>query len=412
MDYQKLFVSVPEAIVLLSPDFTILAANDRYLEVTMRTHDELIGKDFLKTFPDNPDASESKNEMLLRQSLENTLRTKHVDYLDVLRYDIPRPASQGGGFDVRYWEASHTPILDDEGNVECLMQLTKDVTEREVAKLELSETQEKFKFMAEAMPLLIFTTNTEGKITYLNQRWGKYTGTATKELIYNGVKQVFHPEDAATFTTRWADAFANNTELQMEVRVKASEGIYRWHLARILPQVDESGKLLMWVGAITDIHNSKQLVEELLEANTQMEQLSNHVQQAFKKVESERNILERLIIESPAFFCILKGPEHTFELINKNYQKIFPGKELLHKPVAKALPEVVDQGYIAILDKVYQTGESYVAEHIRIMLDRYNTGALEELTISFQYQPLYDENNTIYGILVFGYEIPALSHQQ
>lgn len=411
MDYQKLFVHIPEAIVVLSPAYSILAASDKYLEVTLRTRDELIGKDFLKTFPDNPNVSESKNERLLRQSLDKALQSKKVDYLDVLRYDIPRPAAQGGGFDVRYWEASHTPVLDDTGNVAYIVQLTKDVTEREVAKLELSESQEKFRFMAEAMPLLIFTTNVDGKITYLNQRWEKYTGVAAKELIYNGIKQAFHPEDAAAFDTRWADAFSNNTELQMEIRIRASEGVYRWHLARILPQVDENRKLLMWVGAITDIHGAKQMVQELLEANTQMEQLSNHVQQAFKKAESERRILERLIIESPAFFCILKGPDHIFELVNNNYQKIFPGKELLHKSVAEALPEVIEQGYIDILDKVYQTGKTFVGEHTRILLDRYNTGELEELTLSFQYQPLYDEHDSIYGILVFGYEIPAVSTQ-
>lgn len=406
MDFQKIFSHIPEAIVVLSPDLKILTATDAYQRVTMRSLEELVGKDFLNTFPDNPEAVESKNEKLLRQSLERVLQSKKPDYLDVLRYDIPRPEVQGGGFEVRYWEAIHAPVLDDAGNVEAIIQRTTDVTERELAKLALSESQEKYRFMAEAMPQLIFTMNSGGKITYLNQRWTRFTGLPVKELIFNGIDQVIHPDDAPAFGERLQDALESNTELQMEIRIKASEGIYRWHLARILPKLDEQGQLVLWVGTISDIHDPKQMVQDLLEANTQMVQLSEHVQVAYNKAEAERMKLERLLMESPAFFCMLKGPEHRYELVNQNYQKIFPGKELLHKTVAEALPEVVNQGIIEILDQVYQTGESYTTERMHIKLDRNGTGDLEDLLISFQYQPLYNEHHQVYGILVFGYELP------
>lgn len=406
MDFQKIFAHIPEAVVVLSPDLKILTATDAYQRVTMRSLEELVGRDFLNTFPDNPESAESKNEKLLRQSLERVLQTKKADYLDVLRYDIPRPKALGGGFEIRYWEAVHTPVLDDAGNVEAIIQRTNDVTERELAKSALSESQEKYRFMAEAMPQLIFTMNASGKITYLNQRWTRFTGLSVTELLSNGINQVFHPDDVPVFEARLQNAMADNTEMQMEIRVKASQDIYRWHLARILPKLDENGRLLLWVGTVSDIHEPKQMVQELLEANTQMVQLSEHVQLAYNKAEAERLKLERLLMESPAFFCILKGPEHRYELINQNYQKIFPGKSLMHKTVAEALPEVVDQGIIEILDNVYQTGKSFTTDRMHIMLDRNGTGNLEDLLISFQYQPLYNEHNQVDSILVFGYELP------
>ena len=409
MDFQKIFTLIPEPIVVVSPDFEILAATDTYLKVTMRTREELIGRHFLQTFPDNPNAEESKNERLLRQSLENVLRTKEVDYLDVLRYDIPKPEEMGGGFEIRYWEASHTPLLNDAGEVAAIIQRTNDVTEREMAKLALSESQEKFRFMAEAMPLLIFTLDENNRLTYLNKRWENYTGVSTKELIHNGFQQAIHPEDEALFRGRLKAVLEQRVELQMELRLKAREGAYRWHLMRVLPQLDENGKLMMWVGALSDIHNTKQMVQELLETNTQMAQLSEQVQKAYNKAEAERRKLERLIMESPAFFCILIGPEHRFELVNDNYQKIFPGKQLLNRTVADAIPEVVEQGFIDLLDNVYRTGVSYSAERTVVKLDRNNTGELEDLMVSFQYQPLYNEDDEISGILVFGYELPMNS---
>jgi PAS domain S-box-containing protein len=412
MDFQKLFVHIPEPVVVVSPAYKILTATDAYLQVTMRSREELIGKDFLSLFPDNPDTSASRNEKLLRQSLDNALQSKKVDYLDVLRYDIPRPEDQGGGFDVRYWEASHTPVLDNKGNVEFIIQRTNDVTEREITKLALSESNEKFRFMAEAMPQLIFTTNATGELTYLNQRWATYTGLPIKELVYNGIQQVLHPEDAENYNMRLQQAYATNSELQMELRIKATEGDYRWHLVRVLPQVHEDGQLMMWVGTITEVHGSKQMVEELLESNLQMSELSDQVQLAYKKAESERQILERLIMESPAIFCILEGPEHRFKMMNDNYKKLFPGRDLIDKTLSEAMPEVAEQGFVGLLDNVYQTGESYISPRSCVMIDKYDNGELEPYTVAFHYQPLFDENETIYGILVFGYELPVEEKQQ
>lgn len=164
-------------------------------------------------------------------------------------------------------------------------------------------------------------------------------------------------------------------------------------------------KIMMWVGSYTDIHDTRQLVMELLASNEQMVTLSDQVQLAFQKAEAERMAMEQLILKAPFFCCILKGADHRYELVNENYQKLLPKKELIGKTVAEVLPEVVEQGFTQILDKVYQTGEDFVAEGIPIKLDRYNTTDLEELFLTFIYQALYDEQGKITGILVFGHDV-------
>jgi PAS domain S-box-containing protein len=402
MDYTKLFSHIPAAMVVLSPDYRILTATDAYLRITMRTREQIIGKQFLlEAFPDK---ELSYEENPVRASLDKALQSKEVDYLDVIRYDLPKPEAEGGGYDVRYWEASHTPVLDEEGKVTYLLQHTTDVTERELAKLALSESEEKFRFMAEAMPQLIFTTDAAGNITYLNKRWESYTNLSIEELLKEGWHNVIHPDDMPAVTAKWEEAFRKGTDMQVELRKRDKDGAYRWHLCRTLPMQDNEGNILMWVGSSTDIHDTRQMVQELLEANEQMSQLSDQVQQAYEKAESERKMLETLFMQAPAMFCILKGPEHRFELINEKYQQLYPDKEMLHKPLAEAVPEIQAQGFIELLDEVYNTGRAYIAEEVPIMLDKNNNGKLEETYFTFSYHPIY-ETGKVSGILAFGYEV-------
>ncbi|MFT2009296.1 PAS domain-containing protein [Pontibacter sp. 13R65] len=405
MNLYKFLVHLPDSVVLLSPDLKVLEATDKYLEITRRTREELIGQSFLESFPDNPDDPNSRNGYLLRQSLETVLQTRKTDYLEVLRYDIPKPASEGGGYYLRYWEAIHTPVLDDEGEVSFIIQKTSDVTERELSKRALAIEESKFKFMADAMPQLIFTTDATGNLTYLNQRWQTFTGISLQELQANNWHQVIHPNDLPSITAKWQEAMEHGKEMQAEIRKRDKLGVYRWHLCRSLPMHDEEGNIVMWVGSSTDIHETRQLVLELLESNEQMVALSDQVQHSFLKAEAERKIMEQLIHKAPFFCCTLKGPDHRYELVNENYQKLLPSKDMLGKSVAEVLPEVVEQGFLQILDKVYTTGEDFVAEGVPIKLDRYNNNQLEEMYLTFIYQAMRNEHGEIIGILVFGYDV-------
>ncbi|GAA4425696.1 hypothetical protein GCM10023188_06880 [Pontibacter saemangeumensis] len=402
MDYKKFFSHIPAAMVVLSPDYKILAATEAYLQITMRTRAQILGKHFLlEAFPDK---ELSYEENPVRVSLDKALQSKKVEYLDVIRYDLPKPESAGGGYDVRYWEASHTPVLDEEGNVEFLIQHTSDVTERELAKLALSESEEKFRFMAEAMPQLIFTTDATGKLTYLNKRWESFTGIPIEELLKDGWQDVIHPEDMPIVAAKWEESFEKGTDMQLELRKRDKDGVYRWHLCRTLPMKDEKGNILMWVGSSTDIHDTRIMVQELLEANEQMSALSDQVQVAYMKAENERKKLERLIMQAPAMFCILKGPEHRFELVNTQYQQLFPKRQLQGLTVVEALPEVIEQGFVQLLDNVYSTGKEFIAEEVLIRLDRQDNGQLQDVYLNFIYQPLY-EAEQVAGILVFAYDV-------
>ncbi|OKL40649.1 PAS domain-containing protein [Pontibacter flavimaris] len=408
MDTLDFFSNVPENIIIISPEHRILAVTDTYLKTTGRRREELIGLIFLlEAFPNN-DVPYEENPV--RISIDNAIHTKEADYLDVIRYDIAKPAEEGGGYSERYWEASHTPVLDEEGSIKYVIQNTHDVTEREMARQAQAMSEEKFRFLTDAVPQLIFMLDGEGKPAYVNKRWVDYTGTSPEDTLHNnGWELAIHPDDLQLVRQRMREAILAGEELQLEYRIRNKYGMYRWFLTKTLPMQDENGNTLLWVGSSSDVQDAKQLVQELLDSNEQMSVLADQVQQAYTKAEVERRTLERLIMKAPVFFSILRGPEHRYELVNEKYRQLMPQKELLGKAVAEVLPEVAEQGFVTILDEVYNSGKEYVAEDLTVSLDRYNTGNLEEMQLTFIFQAIYDEQHQVNGIMICGYDITGIA---
>jgi len=124
LDYAGLFDASPNPYLVLDRALTIVGANRAYLAATKRELADILGRWAWDAFPTDPDT--------LRQSIasfERVLRTGQSDTVAVLRFDIPRPEAEGGGFEERYWSITHTPVLDGNGEVSLVLQHPIDVTE-------------------------------------------------------------------------------------------------------------------------------------------------------------------------------------------------------------------------------------------------------------------------------------------
>lgn len=121
-----------------------------------------------------------------------------------------------------------------------------------------------------------------------------------------------------------------------------------------------------------------------------------------------KSSLENLLMQAPALICILRGPEHVFELVNPLFAQLFSRRTLLGKPVRESLPELNSQPYQGILDRVYQTGESFHGKEAKVKIDRREDGAIEQGYFNFSYQPLRSSKGTIEGVLVFAFEVTEL----
>lgn len=126
------------------------------------------------------------------------------------------------------------------------------------------------------------------------------------------------------------------------------------------------------------------------------------------KLADERARLEAMFEAAPSFIGLLEGPEHRFVLANAAYRRLVGGRELVGLTVAEALPEVVEQGFIGLLDQVRTTGQAVIMSAAPVELNTGPGGAVETHYLDFVYQPLKDADGTIAGVFVEGYDVTGL----
>lgn len=128
-DYGALFRVLPSPYMIIDRDFRYVEVNAAYCAVLERRREDLIGRNLFEAFPD---AGESGRR--LRASFQRVLDTGRPDSLPLIPYAIERPASRGGGFEMRYWSAAHVPLPGPDGQVAFIVQNTVDVTELQQLK--------------------------------------------------------------------------------------------------------------------------------------------------------------------------------------------------------------------------------------------------------------------------------------
>ena len=138
VDFERLLAVAPHPYMLLDRELTIVWANAAYLAATGRQRDDIIGRHVFDAFPGGPYDPEGLGMRQLRQSLDTVMQTRQPDVLALIRYAIPRMTEAGLVFEDRYWSASHTPILDERGEVSLILQQTDDVTELQSLRLSLA----------------------------------------------------------------------------------------------------------------------------------------------------------------------------------------------------------------------------------------------------------------------------------
>ncbi|WP_346032550.1 sensor histidine kinase [Erythrobacter westpacificensis] len=261
----------PNPYVIMDTDLHLVWMNEAYLRATMRQREDIIGRKMFDAFPSDPDTESFRQ---LNRSLRRVLGTGEVDEIALIRYDIARP---DGGLDVRFWSATHTPLLGDDGKVEYILKHTVDVTELH-------------------------------KLRQLRDEMG---------------------------VVRRADAVeARNRDLQEESR----------------------------------------RMTELFE-------------------------------QAPGFVAVLEGPEHRFRMTNEAYRELVGRSDILGLPVREALPEIVDQGFVDILNTVRATGEPYVGRREQVLLESEKGEGASKRFLNFIFQPIFDGDQGVSGIMVQGYDI-------
>jgi PAS domain S-box-containing protein len=142
-----------------------------------------------------------------------------------------------------------------------LRQQAELLKEQELAELR-RESEERYRFLAEAQPDQIWTAMPNGELDYVNQRVLDYFDTSFSEHVAEGWIQVTHPDDLPHTLQVWQQALETGSAYENELRLRrAADESYRWHLTRALPMRDRHGEIVKWFGSNTDIEDRKSAEE-------------------------------------------------------------------------------------------------------------------------------------------------------
>ncbi len=124
-----------------------------------------------------------------------------------------------------------------------------------------------------------------------------------------------------------------------------------------------------------------------------------------RQIGVERNRLADVFRQAPSFLAVVRGSDHRFEFANDAYFALVGHRDIVGKPVADALPEARDQGFVALLDAVLNTGVPYVGREVPIALARTSGAIAEERYVDFVYQALTEADGTRSGVVAHGSDV-------
>src|SRR5579872_1967449 len=126
--YRLLFEGAPTPLLVLTPEFQIVAVSDSYLRATMTRRHDIVGRGLFEVFPDNPNDPAANGVQNLQNSLNKVLSTRKPDEMAIQKYDVRRPIEEGGSFEERYWSPLNTPVFNDKGAIAYIIHQVEDVT--------------------------------------------------------------------------------------------------------------------------------------------------------------------------------------------------------------------------------------------------------------------------------------------
>ena len=134
-----------------------------------------------------------------------------------------------------------------------------------IANDAIQEREDQLRFMAAAMPEILFTADANGRIDSLSEKFHQYTGKALHQLSALGWSDLVHAEEKDHTIDAWKSAIVQGTEFRSTCRLLAKDGTYRWFQCRAVPMQDKRRGTVRWFGVCADIDDHKTLEDKLAE---------------------------------------------------------------------------------------------------------------------------------------------------
>jgi len=297
--FRTIAEALPEIIWTATPDGVDDYFNPHCYEYTGMTFEQLHGSAWKEiVHAEDVDKCLEKWQSALRTGdaydVEYRLRGKDGTY----RWFVGRasPIRNAAG-EIIKWFGTCTDIENQKKSQEVLEGQVQERT------LQLAESNARlqrelyFHTMAEGIAEIVWTASPDGEIDFTNQRWTDYCGLTPEQSLGKGWTRAVHPDDLDLSLAKWENSLLTASPLEVEYRIKAKTGAFRWFLVRANPIRNAEGEIIKWFGSCTDIENQKQnqqlLEEQILERTTQLAEVNTRLQEEMLERDFARNELDQ-----------------------------------------------------------------------------------------------------------------------
>lgn len=307
IDYKILFESTTNLHIAVSPDLKIVAVNNAYLKATMKKREDILGKDILHVFPNNPSDSNSDYSNPLF-SLNSVLENKKIEQIEIQKY-IKNPK---GILEKRYWSIENKPILNEKNEIIYILKCMKDITKLILAQknkndvkikteslaIELTKYSEKnqdlnielekiiihrtsqleralsdvlhYKFAIDTS-CIVAITNQNGIIQHANDNFCKISKFTYEELINQDHRIINSGYHSKEFMKNLWETITNGKVWKGEMKNKCKDGTFYWVDTTIVPFIDSTNESSKFLSIRTDISKRKEAEQKLLNHKEELE---------------------------------------------------------------------------------------------------------------------------------------------
>jgi PAS domain S-box-containing protein len=180
------------------------------------------------------------------------------------------------------------PAFDDKGTLVNWFGVNTDISRQIEAETAFSQSEAKFRVLADSMPQMVWSASPSGACDYFNARWYEFTGVPIGSADGAAWSLLIHPGDQPTTLAAWGQCLASGVPLHIEFRLRHCDGSYRWVLGRAQAERNSNGEITQWYGTFTDI-------EELVQARHVLKRSNDELEAAVRARTGERNLLATLV---------------------------------------------------------------------------------------------------------------------
>ena len=259
-ELRVLIDTIPQFVWMMRPDGSAEYHNQRWYDYTTVTYEQAQGNEWIECL--HPD-----DRQRILDAWQTSIQTGAP-------YEVEQRLRNGINGDYRWFLARSVPFKDARGQTVKWFGTSTDIHDRKRAQQQLkecrenrrvlAESEENLRVLAETVPQMVWTARPDGAVEYWNQRWYDYSGSSPEQSLGYGWSQFLHPDDYEHTLTVWRHALTTGEAYEIEYRLKnGNTGAYRWFLTRGAPVRDETGQVIKWFGTCTDIHDKKQVEDEI-----------------------------------------------------------------------------------------------------------------------------------------------------